>query len=292
MPTSTSNLARSLWQRLELIHTVVYFAPESQAASAALKPSGVLDGVLRVPLGGDRPGRPRRGPGDLLQLLAGVDPPRGAGLLDRTTPAAALEGRQAAIDQALRRLLGEDIAERADIVDATAKARPLAESLQDDVVGRPLFAGHADQPWPDGGAHMTLWWAATLVREHRGDGHIAALVDAGVDGCEALVLHAATGVVPREALQPSRKWTDDEWAAAVDRLAARGWVDATGAFTDAGRAARDRIEDRTDEMAMRSIGALGNDVVGDAANAALPIAKAVMSAGGVPPITPVGAGEV
>ena len=81
----------------------------------------------------------------------------------------------------------------------------------------------------------------TVLREHRGDGHIAALVDAGLGGCEALVLHAATGEVPAPALRTTRAWTDEEWAATVEGLRARGLVEADGSFTDAGpRAARAR----------------------------------------------------
>jgi hypothetical protein len=58
--------------------------------------------------------------------------------------------------------------------------------------GRPLYAGHAGLDWPDA-PHVAAWHAATLLREHRGDGHIAALVAAGLSGIDALVTHVATG---------------------------------------------------------------------------------------------------
>ena len=75
---------------------------------------------------------------------------------------------------------------------------------------------------------LALWHAITLLREFRGDGHIAALVESGVGPCEALVLQSTYGAIPRATLQQTRKWPDDEWDAAVDALRSRGWLDATG----------------------------------------------------------------
>jgi hypothetical protein len=104
-----------------------------------------------------------------------------------------------------------------------------------------------------------LWHAITLIREWRGDAHIALLVAAGFDAVEALVTHAASGAVPRIALQLSRAWTDEEWSAGVARLEELGIVDGTGAFTPAGAAVREQIEDDTDRLALRAWEALGDD---------------------------------
>lgn len=86
-------------------------------------------------------------------------------------------------------------------------------------------------------------------REFRGDGHIAAMTTEGIVGIEALVIHAATGEIPRAVLQATRGWTDDEWDAAAERLRRRGWLTPDGSFTEAGRAHGQGIEDRTDALA-------------------------------------------
>jgi len=127
--------------------------------------------------------------------------------------------------------------------------------------------------------HLALWWAITVLREHRGDGHIAALLDAGLGGCEALVLHAATGEVPADALQGSRSWTDGEWAAAVAGLAEHGVVEADGSFTDAGRALREHIEDRTDQLGLQPYEAIGEDGCAELRELVRPWSKAIVSSG-------------
>src|SRR5205823_11056006 len=126
-------------------------------------------------------------------------------------------------------------------------ARAAADACQPE--GRPLFAGHASLAWPDQ-PHLVVWHAITVLREYRGDGHIAAMVAEGVTGCQALVIHGATGDVPNAVLQSSRAWPDDEWALAADELRTRGWLDESGALTDAGRTHRQWVEDRTDALAM------------------------------------------
>lgn len=292
-PAPDAPLARALWRRLEIVHALTYFAPESRQAYESLGLVGYWMGYFA----GRSAAMGEVGPGVVEATFYNFSPRVVRRAVPdcwaRTTPAAALESRRAAVDIALRRVLGDDAAKRDDIAEAARLARPLAEAATAERAGRPLFAGHADQPWPDDddGAHMQLWWAATLLREHRGDGHIATLVEAEVDGCAALVLHAATGAVPREALQASRKWSDEEWADAVARLADRGWVDADGVFTDEGRAARDAIETRTDMLALTPLRAVGEQAARAAADAAQPIARAILAANAVPAITPVGAGD-
>jgi hypothetical protein len=170
-------------------------------------------------------------------------------------------------------------------------AEPVSEHLE----ARPLFAAHAALPWPDE-PHLVLWHAQTLLREFRGDGHLTALLVAGVDGLDALVLHAATGEVPGRFLQSSRGWSADEWAAAVDRLRSRGLLAAGGksittgqaaggsntdvlAFTDAGREFRQLIEDRTDVLAEPAYRVLGEDGCARLAELARPLSRAVVDAG-------------
>src|SRR5438094_332413 len=143
-----------------------------------------------------------------------------------TTPAAMLDARLEAIDRGLRRLLPDVVGS-----PAVKRAADLARTATDGCTnpGRPLYAGHAALSWPDE-PHLVLWHAITLIREFRGDGHIACLVAEGLDAVEALITHAASGAVPRVALQTSRAWSDDDWNAGIERLADRGLVDGDGAF--------------------------------------------------------------
>jgi hypothetical protein len=164
------------------------------------------------------------------------------------------------------------------VARASELARPAAEACP--VHGRPLFAGHASLPWPDR-PHLALWHAISCLREFRGDGHIACLVEAGLDGLDALIFHAASGEVPRAALQGTRRWSDDEWAAGVEGLAARGLVEADGSFTSSGADLRQRIEDRTDALALTPWAAIGDAACDELRALVRPLSKAVVTNGGL-----------
>lgn len=163
----------------------------------------------------------------------------------RVSAADLWDARLRAVDSALQRVLGERL-QRSDIAEAATVLRRACAECRPE--GRALYAGHAAQAW-DAQPHLALWQAVTLLREYRGDGHIAALTAADVTGCEALVLHAATGQVPARVLQSTRGWSNDEWSAATDRLRARGWIDTHGELTSAGAQHRADVEARTDELA-------------------------------------------
>src|SRR5205823_1610417 len=120
-----------------------------------------------------------------------------------------------------RRLLGDEVVESKDVARAAELVRTATEGCT--TPGRPLYAGHATLPWP-AEPHLVLWHAISLIREFRGDGHIACLVGEGLDAVEALITHAASGAVPRVALQTSRAWSDEAWNAGIARLAARALV--------------------------------------------------------------------
>ncbi len=176
----------------------------------------------------------------------------------RASPAAVLDARLAAADEALRAMLGDAVIGSDELAEAADLASEAAAGCT--LPGRPLYAAHAGLAWPDE-PHLVLWWAQTLLREFRGDGHVAALVAEGVDGAEALVLHersGAEGLAPG-TLRTSRAWPDDEWGAAVARLRARGWADDGDGLTPEGGAARERIEAVTDELAMACWEPLGED---------------------------------
>jgi hypothetical protein len=153
--------------------------------------------------------------------------------------------------------------------------------------GRPLFAAHAALPWPEE-AHLALWHGATCYREFRGDGHVACLLTDDVGGLEAHVLAAGAGQLPGSFLREYRGWSEEEWAAAVDRLRARGWVTGDGSLTDAGRTARDTRERRTDDLAAapwEQLGPAGRDRL--LTLLAEPVRR-VVEGGGVPFPNPVG----
>src|SRR5690606_23182432 len=153
--------------------------------------------------------------------------------------------------------------------------------------GRPLFAANAALDWPDDPV-ARLWHAVTLLREHRGDAHVAVLTAAGISGRESNVLHAAADRVPAELIMRSRDYDDEEWARIEDRLAGRGLLDADGALTDAGRALKQHIEDTTDRLALAVLDPLTDDEVETLFRTLTPIARAVVAAGDIPAATPMG----
>jgi hypothetical protein len=170
------------------------------------------------------------------------------------SPPQILAARERAVDRMYRALLG-DLIDSPSLAEAADLAREAA--LAAGTAGRPLAAANADLPWP-GEPHLVLWHAINVLREQRGDGHIAALQVAGLDPCEALVSFAAIGAAPAEVFA-SRGWSAAEWSAARDRLTARGWIDAEGKATERGREGRDEIEWRTDRLADAPWRALGAD---------------------------------
>jgi hypothetical protein len=115
--------------------------------------------------------------------------------------------------------------------------------------GRPIYTATAALDEPEA-PHLKLWHACTLLREHRFDGHVAALTVHGLDGLESLVtaLAAGTGIDPAE-MRSFRGWTEEEWAEGVARLQRRGVLDAAGGLADAGRELRNDVESMTDRLA-------------------------------------------
>ncbi len=152
-----------------------------------------------------------------------------------------------------------------------------------DCSGRVLAGANAALPVPADPV-ARLWQAATVLREHRGDGHFATLLAADVDGCESNVLRAGFDL-PRETIQPLRGWTDEQWAEAAARLAARRLIDSDGTPTPAGAALRAAIEATTDAAAARPWPDQG--FADDLAEVLYPIALACSAE--VPAPNPVGA---
>ncbi len=136
-----------------------------------------------------------------------------------------------------------------------------------------------------------LWHAATLLREQRGDAHVAVLAATGISGRDSNVLHAAADRVPREFIVRSRQYDEDEWRRCSARLATRGFLDAGGALTQAGMDAKNRIEMATDALAVSAFDALDDDQLELLFNTLTPITRAVVAEGDIPAQTPMGLGR-
>ena len=266
-------VARRLWTLLEPIHALTYFAPESRAAFEAIGLRGFWRGYF----------------GGRLAPLGAVDAPLATAVLfgfapamvargvpdvwSRAAPPAVLEARLAGVEPVLQRLWPAPPPPRLLELLAACCGAPVG--------GRALYAANTGLPWPSS-PWLAVWHAATLLREHRGDAHVAALVAAGLDPLEALATHAAAGGAPRSALQPNRGWTEDEWSAAVSRLADRGWLDGAGALTPAGAAGRAAVEEATDRGAAAAFAPLSPDELAELTGLLRPLAAAVVASGIVP----------
>lgn len=194
------------------------------------------------------------------------------------TPAQVLAARLEAADRSLRQAWDDDISS-SQVRQAASLARRAADRAGSRPEGRPLFAGHASLPWP-GAPHLVLWHAQTLLREFRGDGHVGLLLTEGLDGLGALITHAAMGVIPAGALRTTRAWSEQEWAAGVQRVRDQGWLaDGPGlTLSETGQRRRQSIENRTDELAVFPYEAIGEDGCARLRELAAPLSAAVMAA--------------
>ena len=275
-----STIARKTWRTLEPYHGMIYFVPEAAEAYAGLGIEG-FDGYFASRGAAFGEASAELVIATFFNFHPGVVRHALPKVWATASPADVLAARRRAAGSALRRLTGEAGTD-ADVERAAELIRPAAEATADTIAGRPLAAAHLALDWPDDPV-VALWHGITVLREHRGDGHVACLTEAGLGGLDALILHAATGDVPASILQASRRWSDDEWAAGIDDLATRGLVDAGGAFTDAGRALRDGIESRTDELATPPWAAIGEDACDELRRLVRPASKAIVGGGGLVP---------
>ncbi|WP_336216269.1 SCO6745 family protein [Nonomuraea sp. LPB2021202275-12-8] len=265
--------ARTAWRRLEPLHGMIYFVPEGARRYAELGLRG------RAGYFASRGAAFGRAPAELViatfyNFHPGLVRRSLSGVWDAVSPEEVLAARYAAADEALRRAGVHELDGLAEVVEL---ARRAAEAACEHPQGRPLFAAHAALPWPEERV-LQLWHAQTLLREFRGDGHVACLLGEGIGGLEALVLHAASGTVPTVFLKMSRAWPEEEWDAAEQDLRERGLLDGDTLSTD-GKALRQRIEDRTDTLALPAYAALGEAGCERLAELAVPFRRAVVDAG-------------
>ncbi|MFI6992656.1 SCO6745 family protein [Nonomuraea wenchangensis] len=284
-----SRLARRMWHQLEPLHAVLYFSPEALQEAAALG----YDVESRWPSYFAYRTAPLGRAGTRLATAAcySFSPATVAAHVPAVWTVAApervLEARLTAVDRTYRGLLGDLIA-GPELREAAELARRAAEGA--GVEGRALTAANLDLPWADE-PHLVLWQAATVLREHRGDGHLAALLAAELDGCEALVSFAAIGAAPVESFA-GRGWSAAEWDAARERLAARGLVDAGGQATERGRALRDQVERMTDELAAEPWRLLGQERADRLARLGGPLLGPIFEAGLLPMTSTLGIATV
>ena len=245
---------RQRWTRLEPLHAVVYFAPEIPEADAALGLRGFWMSYFAgraAPLG-------PVGPEPVISSFFNFSP----AMVRRALPDAwgfarpetVLRTRLETVDAVLRRLLGDTVDGAAMGEAAELGAEAAAHC---PIEGRPLAAAWSSVvPTPVMPPHVRLWLACTVLREHRGDGHVAALVTRGLDGCEVHVMLAAAGAVTRESQLRARGWSEDDWDAAATRLQHRGLL-AGDQLTPRGLELHAEIEAVTNRLAAVPWTALG-----------------------------------
>lgn len=253
--------SRQIWQVIEPIHAVTYFAEECHQQSKDL---GFPDfwagyfGARAAPMGAV-------GPGVVTAVFGGFDPSMVRNSLPAAwthcTPDDAIEGRAAGAAAALRAAWadpGSSGGSEADLLEiAEAVLDPLSHAIEmADPSGRALFASNADLiPLDDPIADM--WQLCTTLREHRGDGHVAVLISEGLSGCEPHILTAAQTGLDTDFLRKIRGWPELEWKDAVTTLTVAGLLDSEGALTERGQTFRDHIESRTDGLAAPAYVQLG-----------------------------------
>jgi hypothetical protein len=266
-------VARKTWRTLEPLHGSIYFVPEAATAYARLGitgPAGYF-ASRAAPMGAV--------PADVVvSTFFNFNPALVQSAIPEAwnlaPPVELVAARFEAVDASWRRALGEAVLRSTEMVRAAELARAAAEQVEHRLEGRPLAAAHCEVTWPQA-PHLVLWHAQSILREYRGDGHIAQLVVHGLSGTESLVTHAAAGDVPAHLLKATRGWPDEAWDAAVDALRGRSWLEPGEElrFTVAGARQRQEIEDGTDLLAAAPYAALGEDACAELRTLARPWSK-------------------
>ena len=271
--------SRRLWKAAETVHAVTYFSEESIAAARELGYRGFWMGDVAfraAPLG-------PVGPAAVEALFNNLPAARVARALpdawEIAPPSVAIDRRRSAAAEALRRfgVEGPDEYLLQAMFGSVATIAPR---------GRAMFAANR-QIAPTGDPVADLWQWCTTVREHRGDGHVAALAVLGIDGLEATMLLAADLGIDLELFEQSRGWERRHIDAALSRLGQHGLADEDGGLTESGRPLRQEIEDLTDRQAFGVLSRLGEAhelVLAHLEGAA----EAIRSAGAIPYPNPIG----
>ena len=267
--------ARRMWRIFEPIHDLTYFTPEALTAYAEVGLRGYWRGYFAgraAPLGVVNAA-------PVIAIFYVFAPSMVARALpavwSMASPEQSLIARSAGAEAAMNRILGTIDVDPDELAEAATIAEKAVGLL--DFAGRPLGSANAALPVdPDASPAVRLWQATATLREHRGDGHMAALLSHGFGGCEAAIWRHAPE--HREQVQSIRGWTAEEVDAAAARLTDRGWLDGDGHRTEAGDAAYAAVEASTDRAAAAVWQALGEDATTRLGTLLLPIAHAAYAA--------------
>ena len=265
---------------VEPLHAHLYFAPEHDERFSAL---GLKPGRMSYFAGRAAP-MGAVGAGVVTATFYNFAPGLVAHMIPRAwtiaSPERVIAARLDAARASLTRLLGDDVVASPEIGELAGLLREACDVLTPE--GRPLYAAHADLPWPEEPL-LALWHAVTLLREHRGDGHIAALLHADLNGLEALITHTATGRGFTEpAARATRGWTDQQWDDECAALTERGLIDENG-LTDDGKDLRARVEAETDVLSSEPWLALGADKTARVVDLGKGFARRLVAAGAFSP---------
>jgi hypothetical protein len=276
--------SRTFWTLFEPFHALTYFVPESAEAFEAIGLRGFWRGYFAgraAPMGAV-------GPGVVTACFFGFHPAFVARALPAiwgtADPHAALDARLAGVDKATRRLC-PDLLTDPVVAEGAVLLRGALEKC--DGEGRPLFSANMDLAWPTE-PHLALWQATTAAREHRGDGHVAALTAHGIGPCEAHLLKLAVDGNPLQTIRPFRGWDDRDWADADDRLRQRGWFVEDHAVTSAGRRASEGVEGATDRLAAELLEHLTSDQIWQLSTLLTAIALRLKDSDTIPYPNPIG----
>ena len=272
VPGMTPRLARAAWGSLETLHVVGFFAPEVQQAYDRFDVAATRAGYFAARAAPFGPVDPAVVVATFYVFSPALVSRAVPAVWQAAPPAEWAAARQEGVAAALHRVLGEP-----DVAEAVSLARQACAGLT--AAGRPVYAAWSSVPEPEDPL-LQLWHAGLLLREHRGDGHVTALMSAGLDPVEALVTGGlASGSV--DFVRTTRGWTDEEWSAGVERCRARGLVD-DGGLTAAGAQLRQQVETATDVLALPGWAHLGEDGCSRLIELLAPLREQVFAAGLLP----------
>ncbi|MGP9019363.1 SCO6745 family protein [Streptomyces sp. BR1] len=274
-------LARRLWAAVEPLHGIVYFAEESVESMRRLGLKGYYMGYFAGRL---CPVGPLDAPAGHALSFAFAPGRVARALPDAWTYASPEEVLAARLD-VVSAVLGRALPPAADVVRLTQVLESAAEGCTYE--GRVLAAAWSGVARPSDPL-ARLWLAATVLREHRGDGHVMALAQHGLGGLDAGITHVAAGGATREQIQVTRGWSEEEWEAGVWRLRVRGLVDSAGLLTAEGERVRESVESATDRLAAGPVARLGAEGVAEAVSLAAPLSRHLMDTGVLPVPNPIG----
>ncbi len=267
------SVVHDVHMEINLAHRLVYFVPEAaeEYATLGVKGQPTYFASRAAPMGAV--------PAEVvIATFYNFSPLAVTSAMPGVWEAASPESWQAARFGVVRRALQRVAVDLSggQILEARAIIDPVVAAL--DLAGKPLAAANAAVALPDD-PMTALWQQVTVLREWRGDVHVALLVANEIGPCECLVLQVGTGRFPLKLAQLTRRWDESQWAAAVANLVARGWTASDGTMTPTGIGERDRLESDTDRICESIWQPVGDHAAGRLGELIAPIHTAMDAAG-------------